>query len=249
MIGIAPWRKRLDLAVDVLEELRRDDPRFTLFVKSKLPWELPWIWQTAPRSGSSTRRCSAGSAAPATGALGVVFDPAGRDVAVLAAPRRLRAVHQRRRELPPGTRRGHGVRARCPRCWPGRARTRSTTAAGSTRPVRDGRDIAAMVAEGRWEEERARGTRRGTRGPTPSISSPNGGPSWSRPPGTPQRHERPRHIRLQRPVHELADGRGAQQRREHRAGAAAIGRPESCAGTAVVPAHVLHSLVTKPWSR
>lgn len=43
-IGMAPSRKRLDLALDVLEELRRRDRRFMLFVKSKLTWEYPWIW-------------------------------------------------------------------------------------------------------------------------------------------------------------------------------------------------------------
>lgn len=45
MIGIAPMRKRLDLGLDVLEELRREDPRFTLFIKSKLPWDYWWIWK------------------------------------------------------------------------------------------------------------------------------------------------------------------------------------------------------------
>lgn len=44
-IGMAPMLKRLDRALDVLERLRRDDPRFRLFVKSKLPWDYPGIWQ------------------------------------------------------------------------------------------------------------------------------------------------------------------------------------------------------------
>ncbi len=43
-IGMAPARKRLDLALDVLEDLRRRDRRFMLFVKSKLTWQYPWIW-------------------------------------------------------------------------------------------------------------------------------------------------------------------------------------------------------------
>jgi glycosyltransferase involved in cell wall biosynthesis len=43
-IGMAPSRKRFDRALDVLEVLRRQDRRFTLFVKSKLAWEYPWIW-------------------------------------------------------------------------------------------------------------------------------------------------------------------------------------------------------------
>jgi glycosyltransferase involved in cell wall biosynthesis len=45
MIGIVPSRKRLDLALDVLEELRRDDERYMLSVKSGMPWEHWWVWQ------------------------------------------------------------------------------------------------------------------------------------------------------------------------------------------------------------
>ncbi|HEY6295259.1 MAG TPA: glycosyltransferase family 1 protein, partial [Streptosporangiaceae bacterium] len=44
-IGIVPSRKRLDLALDVLEELRREDDRYLLFVKSGMPWEHWWVWQ------------------------------------------------------------------------------------------------------------------------------------------------------------------------------------------------------------
>ncbi len=44
MIGIAPALKRMDLALDVLAALRRDDRRYQLFAKSKLPWEYPWMW-------------------------------------------------------------------------------------------------------------------------------------------------------------------------------------------------------------
>ena len=44
MIGIVPSLKRMDLALDVLALLRRDDPRYQLFVKGKLPWEHPAIW-------------------------------------------------------------------------------------------------------------------------------------------------------------------------------------------------------------
>jgi len=44
MTSMVPRRKRLDLALDVLEELRRDDDRYQLFVKSGMPWELWWVW-------------------------------------------------------------------------------------------------------------------------------------------------------------------------------------------------------------
>jgi glycosyltransferase involved in cell wall biosynthesis len=45
MTSMVPRRKRLDLTLDVLEELRRDDDRYQLFVKSGMPWELWWVWQ------------------------------------------------------------------------------------------------------------------------------------------------------------------------------------------------------------
>jgi glycosyltransferase involved in cell wall biosynthesis len=44
MISMVPSRKRVDLALDVLEELRRDDDRYQLYVKSGMPWELWWVW-------------------------------------------------------------------------------------------------------------------------------------------------------------------------------------------------------------
>ena len=45
MTSMVASRKRLDLALDVLEELRRDDDRYQLFVKSGMPWELWWVWK------------------------------------------------------------------------------------------------------------------------------------------------------------------------------------------------------------
>jgi glycosyltransferase involved in cell wall biosynthesis len=44
-IGVAPARKRMDLAIDVLAHLRRRDPRYVLFAKTKMPWQYDWIWQ------------------------------------------------------------------------------------------------------------------------------------------------------------------------------------------------------------
>jgi glycosyltransferase involved in cell wall biosynthesis len=46
-IGVAPARKRMDLAIDVLARVRRRDRRYQLFAKTKMPWEYPWIWQEA----------------------------------------------------------------------------------------------------------------------------------------------------------------------------------------------------------
>ncbi|WP_235960226.1 glycosyltransferase [Actinomadura macrotermitis] len=79
-IGIAPSRKRLDLALDVVEELRRDDPRFTLFVKSKLPWEYWWIWQKPEERAHYEKVFHRIRRSPLLSG-GVVFDDYGRDVA------------------------------------------------------------------------------------------------------------------------------------------------------------------------
>lgn len=46
MLGALPMLKRLDLAADLLEVLRDKDPRFMLHIKSKMPWDMPWIWNS-----------------------------------------------------------------------------------------------------------------------------------------------------------------------------------------------------------
>jgi glycosyltransferase involved in cell wall biosynthesis len=45
MIGFVDSRKRLDLALDVVERLRAADSRFRLILKGKPPWEFPWVWR------------------------------------------------------------------------------------------------------------------------------------------------------------------------------------------------------------
>jgi glycosyltransferase involved in cell wall biosynthesis len=80
MIGMVPARKRLDLALDVLEELRREDDRYLLFIKSGMPWEHWWVWQNpAERDhyASALRRVQRSPLLRGT----VVFDDAGPDVA------------------------------------------------------------------------------------------------------------------------------------------------------------------------
>ncbi len=77
---MVPSRKRLDLALDVLEELRLEDDRYLLFIKSGMPWEHWWVWQhPAEREhyASALRRVQ--RSALLRGA--VVFDDAGPDVA------------------------------------------------------------------------------------------------------------------------------------------------------------------------
>ncbi len=80
MIGIVPSRKRLDLALDVLEELRREDERYLLFIKSGMPWEHWWVWQHLDQREhytSALRRVQRSRLLRGA----VVFDDAGPDVA------------------------------------------------------------------------------------------------------------------------------------------------------------------------
>jgi len=80
MVGIVPSRKRLDLALDVLEELRREDDRYLLFVKSGMPWEHWWVWQhLAEREHYAAAMRRVQRSPLLRGA--VVFDDAGPDVA------------------------------------------------------------------------------------------------------------------------------------------------------------------------
>lgn len=44
MLGGIPSLKRLDRCLDILEELRKTDDRYVLYIKSKMPWEVPFIW-------------------------------------------------------------------------------------------------------------------------------------------------------------------------------------------------------------
>jgi glycosyltransferase involved in cell wall biosynthesis len=44
MVGYVPRRKRLDRALDVLEELRRDEPRFRLLLIGRPPSEFDWVF-------------------------------------------------------------------------------------------------------------------------------------------------------------------------------------------------------------
>lgn len=42
-VGMVPQRKRVDLALDILRELRRDDKEYALRIKGKRPEEFPWM--------------------------------------------------------------------------------------------------------------------------------------------------------------------------------------------------------------
>lgn len=79
MIGIAPRRKRLDIALDVMELVRAEDERFTLFVKTKMPWEYWWIWNDADEQRHYRDALRRVQTSPLLRG-GVVFDPFGPDV-------------------------------------------------------------------------------------------------------------------------------------------------------------------------
>jgi len=45
LVGINPMRKRPDLAIEILYHLKKIDSRFTLFFKTRMPWEYDWLWK------------------------------------------------------------------------------------------------------------------------------------------------------------------------------------------------------------
>jgi glycosyltransferase involved in cell wall biosynthesis len=45
VLGWIPIRKRLDRAVDVIEQLSAQDERWRLYLGGQMPWELRWVWQ------------------------------------------------------------------------------------------------------------------------------------------------------------------------------------------------------------
>ena len=80
LVGIVPSRKRLDLALDVLEDLRRDDDRYLLYVKSRMPWEHWWVWQLPAEREHYSAVLRRVQRSPLLRDA-VVFDDAGPDVA------------------------------------------------------------------------------------------------------------------------------------------------------------------------
>jgi glycosyltransferase involved in cell wall biosynthesis len=80
VIGIVPSRKRFDLALDVLEELRRDDDRYVLSVKSGMPWDHWWVWRKPEERAHYTMALRRIQRSPLLRGA-VVFDEAGPDVA------------------------------------------------------------------------------------------------------------------------------------------------------------------------
>ena len=77
-LGMLPPRKRVDLALDVLERLRRRDPRYWLSVKTRMPWdswgpgaedEVAYVTSILRRIATTPELCDA-----------VSWEPYGSDV-------------------------------------------------------------------------------------------------------------------------------------------------------------------------
>jgi glycosyltransferase involved in cell wall biosynthesis len=80
VVGIVPFRKRLDRALDVMENLLDVDPEFSLHLRGRMPWEYPHVWRNpAEREayvGVFERLGRSGRLAER-----VVFEPFGADMA------------------------------------------------------------------------------------------------------------------------------------------------------------------------
>lgn len=81
LLGCIPSLKRLDRSLDILEELRKVDKRYTLYIKSKMPWDVPFIWNKEEERAyyaSQMKRIESSKWLKDA----VVFDNYGNDVAV-----------------------------------------------------------------------------------------------------------------------------------------------------------------------
>ncbi|MGV2622794.1 UNVERIFIED_CONTAM: glycosyltransferase family 4 protein [Halobacillus marinus] len=77
-IGMSPKRKRLDKAIDILEELWSKDSRYRLFIKGKDPMEYPWIRSNEEESNYYQALFTRIEEAPWKDA--VIFDGYGNDI-------------------------------------------------------------------------------------------------------------------------------------------------------------------------
>jgi glycosyltransferase involved in cell wall biosynthesis len=79
-VGMEFANKRFDLALDVVAEVRRHDPRFTLFVRSRMPWENQYSWNR-PAERDFAGWCLERIEQDPLLRGAVVFEPPGRDMA------------------------------------------------------------------------------------------------------------------------------------------------------------------------
>lgn len=80
LVGMVPFLKRPDRAIDVLEQLLERDSRFTLHIRGRFPWEYPHIWRRE-REQEAYRDMFARIARSKELRNHVVFEPFGADMA------------------------------------------------------------------------------------------------------------------------------------------------------------------------
>jgi glycosyltransferase involved in cell wall biosynthesis len=80
LVGIEFANKRFDHALDILTEVRRQDPRFTLFVRSRMPWDNQYAW-SRPAEREFAGWCLERIEQDPLLRGAVVFDSPGRDMA------------------------------------------------------------------------------------------------------------------------------------------------------------------------
>lgn len=80
LLGMVPTLKRLDRALDIIEYLRNLDPRYTLRIKSKHPWDIPFVWVKEEEKTYFIEQYQRIESNPIL-KNGVIFDDYGADVA------------------------------------------------------------------------------------------------------------------------------------------------------------------------
>ncbi|SHI73225.1 hypothetical protein SAMN02745244_00934 [Tessaracoccus bendigoensis DSM 12906] len=79
LVGMVPFLKRPDRALDLLEALRARDRRFRLAIRGRKPWEYPWIWRK-PEEQEPYRRFFERIGSSDDLLENVTFEPFGADM-------------------------------------------------------------------------------------------------------------------------------------------------------------------------
>ncbi|MDT8326465.1 MAG: glycosyltransferase [Roseovarius sp.] len=81
LVGINPFEhKRFDRAVEFFAALRAKDPRFRMAVRSAMPWEISWAWNSADEERSKFEALFRRIFEDTDLAAAIRFDPAGGDM-------------------------------------------------------------------------------------------------------------------------------------------------------------------------
>lgn len=82
LVGINPFgHKRFDRAIDVFAALHARDPRFTLAVRSVMPWQIAWVWDNRPEERAAFEAVFERIFADPDLDAAIRFDPPGPDMA------------------------------------------------------------------------------------------------------------------------------------------------------------------------